>query len=229
MPELTEYINRVKDLSTSPIVILDAGHGGIYFSGNPVTKGKGFKHSGLPMHHKDYLCEGWGNRIAADQVAAVARLYGVHVSRFYDDIIDTKVEARVHAANKLYQGLSATDKKRCVFISLHSDADDKSNATRGCKIFRNADTRDLDKRSHELAKMAQGFIEAMQIPELTRVGIHTAPNFFVLKHTEMPAILIERGFHTNKDDAVMLCQTIFLQLIKAAEATIAANKPTWLY
>jgi N-acetylmuramoyl-L-alanine amidase len=228
MAELTEYINRIKNLSTSPILILDAGHGGIHFSGNPVTSGKGCNYIGLPMHHKNYFCEGWGNRAAANQFAAVAMLYGVHVERVYSDRTDTPLATRVRTANSIYNSLTATDKKRCVFISLHSDAH-SSPDTRGCKIFRNADTRDLDKRSLELAKMAQGFIEAMGIPELTRVGIHTAPNFFVLKHTEMPAILIERGFHTNKDDAVMLCQTIYLQLIKAAEAMITAKKPTWLY
>jgi N-acetylmuramoyl-L-alanine amidase len=228
MPELTQYVNRVKDLSASPIIILDAGHGGIGFNGNPITKGKGYKHNGLAMHHKDYFCEGWGNRVAANQVAAVAMLYGIHVVRCYDDRADTKLEARVHFANQLYRGLNDTDKKRCVFISLHSDAhDDKT--IKGCKIFSNNGTRDLDKRSAVLAKKAKCFIEDMQIPELSRVVLFEVGGLYVLKETEMPAILIERGFHTNQDDVIMLCQTIFIQLIKAAEAMITANKPSWLY
>ena len=44
------------------------------------------------------------------------------------------------------------------------------------------------------------------------------PNLYVLKHTKAPAVLVENGFHTNREEAALLNQPEYRQKLAVAEA-----------
>ena len=44
------------------------------------------------------------------------------------------------------------------------------------------------------------------------------PELYVLKHTKAPAVLLENGFHTNREEAALLGQADYRQKLAVAEA-----------
>ena len=44
------------------------------------------------------------------------------------------------------------------------------------------------------------------------------PELYVLKHTKAPAVLLENGFHTNREEAALLGQPAYRQKLAEAEA-----------
>ena len=59
----------------------------------------------------------------------------------------------------------------------------------------------------------EGVAPAMRIP-----AIAAAPGYYVLKHTNAPALLIEHGFHTNQEDVELLKDSTYRQRLAYAEA-----------
>lgn len=97
-----------------------------------------------------------------------------------------------------YRYMQANEFKADYFISLHCDASTDKNA-RGAHICV------FDKNS-TAAKLANAIL-----PHLMDIGlegrsekISERKNLGVLKHTNMPAILIEMGFITNADNAKLM-------------------------
>lgn len=100
----------------------------------------------------------------------------------------TSLAARVNAANEWGADF---------FFSLHTNASDIENAS-GTEAF----VYSLNSPSYNMAEIVTDEINAQTgIPDR---GVFPRPGLFVLKKTQMPAVLVEMGFITNPGDAFLM-------------------------
>lgn len=185
-------------------IYLDAGHSGINKFGSYITApSKQFEHKGLTLHKDGWFFEGVSNRAYADELEPMLLKDGFKVIRTYHPIDDTTLQERVNVANKhqrmLNRGIVGSNViDTGLFLSLHSDA---SNGTaRGYSIHTSVGTTLSDVIANRLVESYKGVSKKWN----TKVRGLKENNFFVLKNTSMPAILIENLFFDNRDDVQII-------------------------
>lgn len=185
--------------------LLDAGHGGINpKTGEYVTPGKR-----SPVWQKGVLnmsqyYEGVGNRQIVDKIAENLEILNIPYFKICNTWEDRPLQARVLLANQ-YQKMFGN----CVYVSIHSDAFTKESAN-GYSVY----TSRGETRSDKIAEV---FIDNMKInfPERKlrtdrRDGDQDKEaNFYVLKNTSCPAVLIENFFMTNYTECQLLLNSDF--------------------
>ncbi len=178
--------------------IIDAGHGGMTPDGH-YTTAPGKMHvfdDGLTFY------EGVNNRAIAAKLIAALRKSRIGFAPVYDAVLDTPLRDRVSAANRLH-ALG----KRCIYLSIHSDAMPEGFHGRGsgfsiytCRgqtpadgvaaIFCDAYDRDLGEfRFRE---------------DRSDGDADNEEDFYVLRHTHCPALLVENLFFDNRVEAEFL-------------------------
>ena len=85
------------------------------------------------------------------------------------------------------------------FISLHTNASDRSSAS-GSEGF--AYRNDSD--AFDFGESILTWLN--RVTGLANRGMYTRPGLYVLKKTQMPAVLIELGFITNPNDAYLMAR-----------------------
>ena len=185
--------------------LLDAGHGGINpDTGEYVTAGKRspiWQNNGVNM--SQYF-EGVGNRQIVDKIAKNLDKLNIPYFKICDSWEDVSLNERVRKANKLEVVF-----KNCVYLSIHSDAFTKESAN-GYSAY-------TSKGETQSDKIAEVFLDNMQInfPKRklrkdTRDGDKDKEaNFYVLKNTTCPAVLIENFFMTNFTECKLLLNPKF--------------------
>lgn len=118
------------------------------------------------------------------------------VSRYEDRYIS--LEERVNHANKVNADY---------FISIHLNADPNSTDTHGVETYYSESNKKEIEGSNELAKNIQTNI--IEITGEKDRGIKKS-NFMVTKFTKMPAVLVECGFLTNKNEKEKLSTQIYI-------------------
>ena len=104
------------------------------------------------------------------------------------------------------------------FISIHSNADARSRLSRGTLTLHG--TAD---GSYELAQMFQySLVEALHSQNR---GIHYSPEFYILRNSNVPVVLLELLFQSNPEDATRLAQEQTQMLIAQVLAETIANLP----
>jgi N-acetylmuramoyl-L-alanine amidase len=99
--------------------------------------------------------------------------------------------------------------KADLFFSIHADAWKTERPEGACAfVYREGS------RAH---KIAHSILPALQEGIGSRGNVRIA-NFYVLRKTNMPAILLEIGFVTNPDDALWLMKHYKEQARRVAEA-----------
>ena len=113
---------------------------------------------------------------------------------------DEDLSSRCIRANNWYK----EDNKdhECIFVSLHTDATNLNtwSSASGCSMY-------ICCNSSVKSKTLQGsYLRMFNYYNLlgNRRGAARVIDFYVLKHTKMPAILVENLFITNKDDCKVL-------------------------
>lgn len=117
-----------------------------------------------------------------------------------DDRNDMSLQNRVGKANAVAY---KEGKDNVLFISLHSDAlgtAEKWYDANGYSIF----TSVGDTKSDKYAKVFEEVAKEKLEPCKKKVRGLYEKNFYVLKHTICPAILLEQLFYTNKEDLEFL-------------------------
>ena len=117
-----------------------------------------------------------------------------------DDRNDMSLQNRVGKANAVAY---KEGKDNVLFISLHSDAlgmGDKWYDANGYSIF----TSVGDTKSDKYAKVFEEVAKEKLEPCKKKVRGLYEKNFYVLKHTICPAILLEQLFYSNKEDLEFL-------------------------
>lgn len=143
------------------------------------------------------------NRDVANRIKNILVAHGVEVILTCGDDYDIPLQQRCDIANQL---------KADYFVSIHANAFGTDwNDARGWEVFVVA----KGGRAEELAET----IHEYSIAELGLKdrGVKTA-NFYVLRNTNMPAILIEHGFYTNKAECALLKDSDFRQKCAVADA-----------
>ena len=179
------------------VVAIDPGHGA-------TTGGK--------RSFDGTLLEWEFNRSVAYKLKGILESKGIEcvmtVSEY--DQTDPSLERRVAIAN--------ADDNIDLFVSIHANAYGTSwNSANGWEVY-----------SYKLggvSELAAKFVESSttaSISEFRDRGVKTA-NFYVIKNTEMPAILIEHGFYTNKAEVEYLKSDSFRYRLAQADATGIVN------
>ena len=103
----------------------------------------------------------------------------------------TSLAARVNEAN--YWGAN-------YFISLHTNASDIPSAS-GSEAF-------VYSRNSESFVFGQYILSGLnQTTGLADRGVFSRPGFYILRKTQMPAVLVELGFITNAQEAELMSQS----------------------
>ena len=175
------------------VVAIDPGHGA-------TTGGK--------RSFDSTLLEWEFNRSVAYKLKSLLEAQGIEcvMTVSQNDQTDPSLADRVAIAN-------ANDNID-LFVSIHANAYGSSwNSANGWEVYsyKLGGVSELAARFVESATMAS-------ISELRDRGVKTA-NFYVIKNTEMPAILIEHGFYTNKAEVEYLKSDDFRNRLAQADAT----------
>lgn len=166
--------------------IIDNGHGGL-INGIPQTAGKR-----SPDFGKGVLYEGVSNRRLADKVIQECKKLGIECIKLVPELEDISLAERVKRVNSLAK------KESSILISIHSDAFDKETAN-GWSCYTSKGTTKSDKIATTMYKYAKE--EGLKLREDYSDGDpDKEENFYILKNTSCPAVLVENLFMTNKND-----------------------------
>jgi len=194
------------------MLLLDYGHGGI-LNGKYQTSGKQYHFtSGLSVY------EGVINRQVAIELARLAMQDGHEVI----DVLTGKQFNINQVENRdipLATRVSNANKYKGVYISLHADAAGNTstgsghNATGGT-IYTSIGDTGADKIADSIAKSMAQVVHVRR--DLKDNDWDMEADFYVLKKTHMPAVLIEMGFFTNEEEARRLLDTVHQQALALA-------------
>jgi N-acetylmuramoyl-L-alanine amidase len=174
------------------LYIFDAGHGGLHpETGEYQTAGKRMVKDGTVFY------EGVNNRDNVFRILEAMEEADLEAIDIVNDWRDIPLNERVRRANELARG------RKCVYISIHSDAN--SNGTQwnqasgiGTYVYKNGSSN-----SNALAKyMNQELVcNFSGIAKDRRVK---KCEFYVVRKTNCPAVLLELGFHTNEKEVKLM-------------------------
>lgn len=121
---------------------------------------------------------------------------------------DVSLRQRVSFANQVHRKHLGQTGMPTFFVSLHADSFNDPSVS-GRKIFVSPNASQW---SQALARFLDGYLHHEADLKIMRrpisSGVHTA-NFYVLRKTIMPAILIECGFMTNEHDRNLMMQETY--------------------
>ena len=182
-------------------IILDCGHGM-----NDTTKGKyspmldssEFNLRDLTVYQNRFR-EGNFNRLIGQRLERMLKDAGFEVHIVNDGYKDNSLNDRVKKANQI---AAKYGKDNCIYISIHSNAAGNGIAWNNATGVSVHCCRKSSEKSKKLARLIyknildKGYNGNRSIPK-----DHIWYNdFFVLKNTTMPAVLVENLFYDNKSD-----------------------------
>ena len=199
-------------MASKVLYILDPGHGGM-INGKYQTNGKY-----SPKFDDGFvLYEGVNNRDNVRRaIMALSKLEldGIDIVNSEQDI---SLAERVKRANELAKT------KKCLYISVHSDAaGDASNwhPASGISVYTSkGNTKSdifasilIDELQNQFGNTVKWRVDNTDGDE------DKEENFYVLRETSCPAVLIEGGFHTNKQEAARMLTNEWKDKLTAAIA-----------
>ena len=182
-------------------IILDCGHGM-----NDTTKGKyspmldssEFNLRDVTVYQNRFR-EGNFNRLIGQRLERMLKDAGFEVHIVNDSYKDNSLKDRVNKANQI---ATKYGKDNCIYISIHSNAAGNGIAWNNATGVSVHCCRKSSEKSKRLARLIyknildKGYNGNRSIPK-----DHIWYNdFFVLKNTTMPAVLVENLFYDNKSD-----------------------------
>lgn len=171
--------------------LLDAGHGGM-FNGKYVTAPA--KMQVFPDGFTVY--EGVTNRLITDKLAALLKKAGIDYRLIHDGENDDALSVRVSRADAEYM-----KDKRCVFLSIHSNA----GGGRGFEIFTSKGQTKSDKVAGIFCEVyKKHFPDFLFREEQIDGDADKEADFYVLRKTDCPAVLVENLFFDNRKEAEYL-------------------------
>ncbi len=201
---LTESAGDVKDAddifqetSTRPVIILDAGHGG-EDSGAVGIDGTLEKDLNLAITEK--LCdllrfEGWQ----------------VILTRTDDRLLYDPAKPGSHKGQDLRTRLDYAGRyPDAVFVSIHMNKF-PAESCRGLQVYYSPN----HPTSGRLAEQIQSATRTYLDPANHRKCKSATPSIFILSRIQIPAVLVECGFLSNREETVLLCDHTYQQKLAA--------------
>lgn len=171
--------------------LIDEGHGGM-LNGQYITAPKKMYRfpDGLTIY------EGVINRKIGERLAGLLQKAKLDFDFISDEVDDLSLQVRVQRADNRFQ-----KDKRCIFLSIHSNA----GGGAGFEIF-------TSKGQTKSDKIAQVFCEVYKrsFPKFAFRNDQTdgdddkESEFYVLRKTDCPAVLVENLFFDNRKEAEYL-------------------------
>lgn len=181
------------------LIVIDPGHGGR----DPGACGNGLK-------EKDITLE-LGQLVAAE----LKKNYLVVVSMTRDEDVDVSLTERVRMAN---------EREADFFLSLHCNA----GGGTGFESYHDVDAGVVTIKYQKIIHDAVRMYVAPLLPDRGK-KVAQNPRFYVLRHTDMPAVLLENLFIDHAKDAVYLADRRWLtdlaRAIAAGVVTALGIKP----
>ena len=129
------------------------------------------------------------------------------VKTMYSCNVETDTDVSLSARCK-----TANNAKADLFVSIHANAFGITwNSANGWEVFTYKGSAKGKKLAESIRK------ESIALLKLKDRGIKT-DSLYVTKHTKMPAVLIEHGFYTNKEECAKLKDTEFRKKCAVADA-----------
>ena len=199
-------------MASKVLYILDPGHGGM-INGRYQTNGK----FSPKFDDGSILYEGVNNRDNVRIIRNSLNEIGLDSVDIVDSELDIPLRERVNKANELAKT------RKCLYISIHSDAaGDASNwhPAQGISVFTSIGQTKSDVFATILIDELQNqFGNTVKWrTDLSDKDEDKEENFFVLRETSCPAVLIEAGFHTNKQEALRMLTDEWKDKLSAAVA-----------
>lgn len=170
--------------------LIDEGHGGV-INGVPQTAGKRAEDDETGTFY-----EGVSNRRLGERLFKKLRCACINYFDIVPDDRDMTLGERVRIANAKNAG------RPCIYLSIHSDGFNLESAS-GWSAF----TYYGQTKSDKIASILYKYAGEAGLKLRTDFGDgdpDKEANFFVLRETAMPAVLIENLFMTNKKDRKFL-------------------------
>jgi len=187
-------------------IILDRGHATLNKDKEYITPGKQFT-----FPDKLHVYEGYENQKYVEHLALYAKEKGFKVVYTIEpsNPADISLGSRVSIAN------ASVNAKKSLYISVHNNA----GGGEGTEIFTTIGQTNSDKYAQAIIDKIQSVFPLRKVRVDIKDGDEDKEeNFYVIKHTSMPAILIEYGFFDNRTDYDFLSNPINID--KLARATI---------
>lgn len=175
--------------------LLDNGHGGVIdgvyqtcpnWTEDPKTWHKMHVHPWGPLY------EGEFNRKVVSKIADLLAFHGITYTIVVPEEEDISLKERVKRANDEY----VTDNS-CIFVSVHGNAFNTS--AKGFEVFTSKGLTRSDAIAEVFAEEVDTMFPSQAMRwDLTDGDKDKEANFYVLKHTNMPAILTENFFFDNE-------------------------------
>ncbi len=171
-------------------ILVDAGHGGIH-QGKYMTDpkwGKFYKHS------EDFIAyEGVTNRAIAKLLMEKLKAAGIPYVQIHHDYLDTPLSGLVVNANAV--------KGDTIYLSIHSNA----GKGKGFEVFTSKGETKSDRYAEILCQVLKKDFPEYPFRQDTRDGdSDKEEDFYVLKHTNCPAVLVELLFFDELEQAKFL-------------------------
>ncbi len=186
------------------IIVLDAGHGGS-------DPGAVYNHDGDDYKEKVI------NLAVAKKVRDILQNNGIRVEMTRSGDTYPSLSERSAFANKLGAAM---------FVSIHSNSFPSNTEVAGIEVYYSK-TNNSDRYGLNSKKLASDIYKQMiSATKAAQRGVKTEQHV-VTRTSEMPAVLIELGFITNKDEALNLYSPKYQDLLAGAIAdAILANMDT---
>ena len=143
------------------------------------------------------------------------KLVGYDVEIIVPELKDITLGERVRRANKICKT------EECIYVSVHANAAGMGKQWRSAKGWEIHVSGNASDTSKLVANSM--YDEAVKLNRKTRKPMpnqkYWVSNFYVLKYTHCPAVLIESGFYDNLED----CEYLLSERGKEESATIIAN------
>lgn len=171
--------------------LLDAGHGGMVNGHYSTAPAKMHIYSdGLTYY------EGVVNRLITNFLAALLKKAGIDHRLIHDGEDDDSLPVRVSRADAEY----AKD-KRCIFLSIHSNA----GGGAGNEIYTSKGQTKSDKIANIFCEVyKKHFSEFRFRADQVDGDADKEADFYVLRKTDCPAVLVENLFFDNRKEAEFL-------------------------
>lgn len=182
-------------LKGEKIVVLDAGHGGY-------DPGAIYTHDEVDYQEKVI------NLAVATKVQELLTAQGIRVEMTRDGDTYPTLTERADFANKLGAAM---------FVSIHTNSIENNNDANGIEVYYSK-TNNSDRYGLTSKKLATDvYKNLIKNTSATQRGVKTEQHS-VTRRSEMPAILIELGFITNKEEILKLSSSEYQELLAGAIA-----------
>lgn len=194
----------VSQLNSKLTVVIDAGHGG-YDPGAITKKGIYEKEINLEM---------------AKQVQELLKPCGINVILTREEDIDyvpegTRGRQTKKQADLNYRISMASQAKADAFVSLHLNAT-ATGLNSGAETFYHSKSEEGKRLAETIQK------ELIKVPEMNR-RIAKPGDFYIIKNTPMPAVIVELGYISNPKEQIKLQQPWYQDQLAHAVAKGIAN------